>query len=44
VEGKNLLNKYYFEDFNSTVFTGLPNAIGWPTQPRNWQASVHYGF
>lgn len=44
VEGKNLLDKYYFEDFNSTVFTGLPNAIGWPTQPRNWQASVRYDF
>ena len=44
VEGKNLLDKYYFEDFNSPVFTGLPNAIGWPTQPRNWQASVRYDF
>jgi iron complex outermembrane recepter protein len=44
VEGKNLLNKYYFEDFNATKFTGLPNAIGWPTQPRNWAASVHYSF
>lgn len=44
LEGKNLLNKYYFEDFNSTVFTGLPNAIGWPTQPRNWLASVRYDF
>jgi iron complex outermembrane receptor protein len=44
VEGKNLLNKYYFEDFNATKFTGLPNAIGWPTQPRNWGASVHYSF
>ncbi len=44
VEGKNLLNKYYFEDFNPPKFTGLPNAIAWPTQPRNWQASVHYSF
>lgn len=44
LEGKNLLDKYYFEDFNSPVFTGLPNAIGWPTQPRNWQASVRYDF
>jgi len=44
VSGRNLLNKYYFEDFNSKAFTGLPNNIGWPAQPRSWEARVRYDF
>jgi iron complex outermembrane recepter protein len=44
VSGRNLLNKYYFEDFNAIAFTGLPNNIGWPTQPRFYGASLRYDF
>jgi iron complex outermembrane recepter protein len=44
VFGRNLLNKYYFEDFNAIAFTGLPNNIGWPTQPRFYGASLRYDF
>jgi iron complex outermembrane receptor protein len=44
VQGRNLLDKYYFEDFNSRAFTGLPNNIGWPSKPRSWEASVRYDF
>jgi iron complex outermembrane receptor protein len=42
--GRNLLNKYYFEDFNARTFTGLPNNIGWPAQPRSWEVSLRYDF
>lgn len=42
--GKNLLNKYYFEDFNAKTFTGLPNNIGWPAQPRWVGATLRYDF
>lgn len=42
--GKNLLNKYYFEDFNAKTFTGLPNNIGWPAQPRWVGATFRYDF
>jgi iron complex outermembrane recepter protein len=44
VFGRNLLNKYYFEDFNAIAFTGLPNNIGWPAQPRFYGASLRYDF
>ena len=44
VAGRNLLNKYYFEDFNAIAFSGLPNNIGWPAQPRSWQAAIRYDF
>jgi iron complex outermembrane receptor protein len=44
VSGRNLLNQYYFEDFNSKAFTGLPNNIGWPTQPRSVEATLRYDF
>jgi iron complex outermembrane receptor protein len=44
VGGRNLLNKYYFEDFNAIAFSGLPNNIGWPAQPRSWEASIRYDF
>jgi len=44
VQGRNLLNKYYFEDFNARSFSGLPNNIGWPAQPRSWEAQVRYDF
>ncbi len=44
VSGRNLLNKYYFEDFNAIAFSGLPNNIGWPAQPRSWQAAIRYDF
>ena len=44
VSGRNLLNKYYFEDFNAIAFSGLQNNIGWPTQPRSWEAKVRYDF
>lgn len=44
VSGRNLLDKYYFEDFNSIPFTGLDKYIGWPTQPRSWSAEFRYNF
>ena len=44
VSGRNLLNQYYFEDFNSKAFTGLTNNIGWPTQPRSVEATLRYDF
>jgi iron complex outermembrane receptor protein len=44
VSGRNLLNQYYFEDFNAKAFTGLPNNIGWPTQPRSVEATLRYDF
>jgi len=44
VAGRNLLNKYYFEDFNAIAFSGLPNNIGWPAQPRSWGATIRYDF
>jgi iron complex outermembrane recepter protein len=44
VAGRNLLNKYYFEDFNAKTFTGLPNNIGWPAQPRFFEATLRYDF
>ncbi len=44
VAGRNLLNKYYFEDFNAKAFTGLPNNIGWPAQPRFIEATLRYDF
>jgi iron complex outermembrane receptor protein len=44
VYGRNLLKKYYFEDFNTTKFTGLPNDFGWPAQPRFYGASLRYDF
>jgi outer membrane receptor protein involved in Fe transport len=44
VSGRNLLNEYYFEDFNAIAFSGLQNNIGWPTQPRSWEAKVRYDF
>ena len=44
VSGRNLLNKYYFEDFNAISFSGLPNNIGWPAQPRSWEATIRYDF
>jgi outer membrane receptor protein involved in Fe transport len=44
VSGRNLLNQYYFEDFNSKAFTGLPNNIGWPTQPRSLEATLRHDF
>jgi iron complex outermembrane receptor protein len=44
VSGRNLLNKYYFEDFNAIAFSGLPNNIGWPAQPRSWEATLRYDF
>jgi iron complex outermembrane recepter protein len=44
VSGRNLLNKYYFEDFNAIAFSGLPNNIGWPAQPRSWEAMIRYDF
>lgn len=43
-EGHNLLDKYYFEDFNAIAFTGLPNNIGWPAQPRSYEITVRYDF
>lgn len=44
IQGRNLLNKYYFEDFNAKAFSGLPNNIGWPAQPRSWEAQIRYDF
>ena len=44
VSGRNLLNQYYFEDFNAKTFSGLPNNIGWPTQPRSVEATLRYDF
>lgn len=44
VSGRNLLNKYYFEDFNARTFSGLPNNIGWPAQPRWVGATLRYDF
>ena len=44
VSGRNLLSKYYFEDFNTTTFTGLPSDFGWPAQPRFYGASLRYDF
>jgi len=44
VSGRNLLNKYYFEDFNAIAFSGLPNNIGWPARPRSWEATLRYDF
>jgi iron complex outermembrane receptor protein len=44
VSGRNLLNEYYFEDFNAKTFSGLPNNIGWPTQPRSVEATLRYDF
>ena len=44
IAGRNLLNKFYFEDFNAIAFTGLPNNIGWPTQPRSFEATLRYDF
>jgi outer membrane receptor protein involved in Fe transport len=42
--GRNLLNRYYFEDFTAMTFSGLPNNIGWPSQPRNVAATTRYEF
>lgn len=42
--GHNLLNKYYFEDYNSRAFTGLPTPIGWPARPRSWEFSIRRDF
>jgi iron complex outermembrane recepter protein len=44
VSGRNLLNQYYFEDFTAKTFSGLPNNIGWPTQPRSVEATLRYDF
>jgi iron complex outermembrane receptor protein len=44
VSGRNLLNQSYFEDFNAKTFSGLPNNIGWPTQPRSVEATLRYDF
>jgi iron complex outermembrane receptor protein len=44
VSGRNLLNQYYFEDFTAKTFSGLPNNIGWPSQPRNVEATIRYDF
>lgn len=44
VQGRNLLNEYYFEDYNARAFSGLPNNIGWPAQPRSWEAQIRYDF
>ena len=44
VQGRNLLNEYYFEDYNARAFSGLPNNIGWPAQPRSWEAQIRYNF
>jgi iron complex outermembrane recepter protein len=44
LSGRNLLNKYYFEDFNSPAFTGIPWATGWRAQPRNYEATLRYDF
>lgn len=43
-QGRNLLNKYYFEDFNAKAFSGLPENIGWPAQPRSWEGQIRYDF
>jgi outer membrane receptor protein involved in Fe transport len=42
--GRNLLNKDYFEDFNAIAFSGLPNNLGWPAQPRSWEARLRFDF
>jgi LuxR family maltose regulon positive regulatory protein len=34
----------YFEDFTAKTFSGLPNNIGWPAQPRNVEATIRYDF
>ena len=44
ISGRNLLNRFYFEDFNAIAFTGLPNNIGWPTRPRLFEATLRYDF
>jgi iron complex outermembrane receptor protein len=44
VSGRNLLNQYYFEDFTAKTFSGLPNNIGWPAQPRSVEATLRYDF
>jgi iron complex outermembrane receptor protein len=44
LSGKNLLNQYYFEDFTAKTFSGLPNNIGWPAQPRSVEATVRFDF
>jgi iron complex outermembrane receptor protein len=44
LSGRNLLNHYYFEDFNAKTFSGLPNNIGWPAQPRSVEATIRYDF
>jgi len=44
VAGRNLLNKDYFEDFNAIAFSGLPNNLGWPAQPRSWEAKLRFDF
>jgi iron complex outermembrane recepter protein len=42
--GRNLLNKYYYEDFNTPPFSGVVWAFGWRAQPRNYEATLRYDF
>jgi iron complex outermembrane recepter protein len=42
--GRNLLNKYYYEDFNTPAFSGIPWSFGWRAQPRNYEATLRYDF
>ena len=44
LSGHNLLNKYYYEDFNTPPFSGVAWSFGWRAQPRNLEATLRYDF
>lgn len=44
VWGRNLMDEFYYEDFNAQPFTGFPWNVGFPTRPRTYGIDFRYEF